>query len=1031
MKLGKFAYLMGAALLCACVAGLQAAPQPDAGWRAKHLLGDEDPAAIRDGWFDEQALYLVRLQGPALAFHYRQSQLMSDSGSDRHAGRFSLQSDSAQEHLNRLDSQREDMLGTISSHIGRTIQPRFVYRLANNGFAAKMTPAEAETVASLPGVRAVHRDHELELYTDAGPEWIGAPALWDGSGDPTGGTGTLGEGVVFGIIDTGIAHDNPSFAEVDEVEPYTHQNPVPSGEYLGACAPGGSHEGYCNDKLIGMYGYDDLGGNPIDTDGHGSHVAGTAAGNHFDLPVGEGTVRIQGVAPRGNIISYNGCCFASTLSASMEDALADYATLNAGVDEVPMVVNYSIGANIQLSPWERFDSMAFLAMREAGIFVAAAAGNSGPGEATIGMPAVAPWLTTVANSTHDRLIGATVVSVSGPEPVPEELEDMNAVEAGAGPEVESFSDWPAVFAGDVDADNDLACESFDGSPFDDAVAVIRRGDCTFEDKLANAADAGAVFVFMVNSEPGQPIVMGFEGSPPSIPSVMASEDDGEAVIDWVQAENDPTLSLTVGAFIRDEDAADQLNFSSSRGPVLSVPSIIGPEVAAPGTDIIAAVASQGGEPGWAALTGTSMASPHVAGAAGLIFATRPDWTPSEIQSALMMTAERDITDFDGEPANILGMGAGRIDLNNAARAGFVLHETAQAFEEADPEEGGDPATLNLPAFNTSECADSCSFTRTLRGTSDTPVEYTVDFDLPAGLSVTANPSTFTLEDGETEEVTFAFSNIHSADDRFGWVEFTPDDGSAPLHMPIYLGNLYGSLSGSLSEVGAGRIAQILLFQEGADEPVGQHIFMGQGFSYFFYFSMAPEVPHTRLEIMAEGYEDLTLDNDGDGWEPSPGEEFDLGVIRLQRLPFQLSGTDISDRERSSATVAFDVETNEWGFDYEIGLRLRGGDRDRSLDSGTIDEAGETESFEFPLTDLVCGTDYEVVVRLRHLLDGAEYQEETVAVSTRSCFDGGGDGMFSCSMSDGSGRWDPVMPLMLMMALMGIGVLRRRQLALKR
>lgn len=1037
MQLRKLAYLTGAIMLCACLTGLQAEPRPDTGWRAKHLLGDVDPAAIRDEWFEERALYLVRLSEPALALYRAdESQLMSDDGAGRDTGGFTLQSESARGHLDRLDAERENMLDTISSYIGRSIQPRFVYRLANNGFAAEMTPAEAETIAGLPGVRAVHRDYELELYTDAGPEWIGAPALWDGSGDPGGGAGTEGEGVVFGIIDTGIAYDNPGFAEVGPVDGYTHQNPVPSGEYLGACAPGGSNVGDCNDKLIGMYAYDDLGGDPVDTQSHGSHVASTAAGNHVEVTVGEDTVTIKGVAPHGNIISYNACCMSSTLAAAMEDVLTDYDTLNGGVDDVDMVVNYSIGADVQLSPWDSFTGgEAFRAMREAGIFVAVAAGNAGPGEATIGTPAVAPWVATAANSTHDRLLGATTVSVTGPGTPDPELEDINAVEAGDGPEVESFTDWAAVFAGDVDAENDLACEPFDGTPFEDAVAVIRRGDCAFQDKLANASDAGALFVLMVNNEAGAPITMGFE-SPPSIPSAMVSQTDGENVIDWIQAETDPTLSLSVGAIVHDPEVADWLNASSSRGPVLSVPSVIGPDLAAPGTNILAAVASQDGEPGWAAFTGTSMASPHVAGSAGLMFGTHPDWTPGEIQSALMMTAVRDLTDYDGEPADILGIGAGRVDLNNAAKAGFVLDETGANFEAANPEDGGDPATLNLPAFNTGECDDSCSFTRTLTGTAaGDGVTYEVSFDLPAGMSASVDTDPYNASDGVDQDLTFTFSSIHSAEDRFGWVEFTPDDPSLPTqHMPVYLGNLFGELTGYLLEVAPGRIGEMVLYREnesGEEEVADARAFMGQGFSEFFYFSMEPSVLHPRLEITVEGYEDFVLDNDGQGWQPNAGDEFGPEIIELQRLPFGVSSPSVSDKERNSLTVGFDVTTNDWGFEYEVALRLKDGDIEQSLDSGVISQPGETESFEYNLDGLVCGTDYEVVVNLRHQTQNAEYQENAMEVSTRNCFDGDGDGTFSCSISDGSGRWDPVMPLMVLMTLAGLGLMRRRQFAVKR
>lgn len=1030
MRLQFIRVLAGALAMGVTAVGAQAPSLPEVGRDAKHFTGNVDVAEVRDGWFDERALYLVRLDKPALAFRDRGPVLKDESGDPRTAESHSplaLQSESTQAYLNELDQARTDMLGEISDRIGRPVSPTYVYRLANNGFAAEMTPAEAEAVARMPGVADVHRDYELELHTDAGPEWIGAPAIWDGTGVPATATSSdsMGEGIVFGIIDTGIAIDNPSFAETDPVDGYTHTNPLGSGNYIGLCATGEANEGDCNAKLIGLRGYESVGGNPVDAQGHGSHVAGTAAGNHVNLTVNGQQITIQGVAPRGNIIAYNACCTASALSAAMDDILVDYDQLNQS-GSVPMVVNYSIGANVQLDPWERFDGQGFLAMREAGIFVASSAGNSGSGEATVGSPAVAPWVATVANSTHDRVIGATVVSVTGPGTVPAELEDMASVEAGSGPEVQPFSDVDAVFAGAVESDNDEACSAFsDSSAFTDSVAVVRRGTCAFQDKFANVSDAGAVFVLMVNNEAGSPITMGFE-DPPSIPGVMVSQTDGEGVIDWLNDNGGGTLSLVTGAINHDPDAADQLNFSSSRGPVLSVPSVIGPDLTAPGTNIIAPVASSGGEAQYAAYTGTSMASPHVAGSAGLLWGVHSDWSAAEVQSALMMTAERGLTDFDGSDTNILGIGAGRVDLNKAARAGFVLHEDGTAFDAANPANGGDPGALNLPSFSTSECGDSCSFTRTLTGTG-TAVNYDVSVNTPDGVTMTVTPSSFPISDGVTQDIDVSISGLHSAGGRFASIEFAPDDGSPALHMPVLLDNTVGEILGYVLQVAPGRIGEINLVQEdenGQESTANSLVFQGNGSFQFFYFPMPTDVAYPRLEILVDGYQDLILDNSGQGWEPSPGDQFDQGVMELDRLPFGVESTGVSDRKRDSLTSGFEVTTNGWPFQYEATLSLAGGSTTESLGNETVTEVGETESFEFEMADLACGTDYVMTVTLNHMVDSPEDQVHEFEMSTKDCFDGSGDSTFSCSLGNGGHRLDPVIPLLFGLALFGLAARRR-------
>ena len=182
------------------------------------------------------------------------------------------------------------------------------FQHALNGMVVRVAPEEAQLLAELPGVAAVYPDQKWKLDTDVSNEIIGSPAIWEGE---TGqGIGSRGEGVIVGMLDTGVNPDHPSFAAVDG-DGYAHQNPFGSGNYLGVCAPQAPQfQDICNDKLIGAWNYT---GTPsaADDNGHGSHTGSTMAGNRHDavFTVGADTVTrtISGVAPRANVISYKVC----------------------------------------------------------------------------------------------------------------------------------------------------------------------------------------------------------------------------------------------------------------------------------------------------------------------------------------------------------------------------------------------------------------------------------------------------------------------------------------------------------------------------------------------------------------------------------------------------------------------------------------------------------------------------------------------------------------------------------------------------
>lgn len=328
----------------------------------------------------------------------------------------------AQAYLDYIGNLREQRLDDASAALGRELAPKFVYEHALNGVALDLTPAEAEQLAAMPGIRAVTPDFERYTQTERGPLWIKADTVWNG----TAGVTSRGEGVVVGVIDSGINSSHPSFAAT--ASGFTHSNPRPG--FLGFCV---ANPNACTTKLIGVYDFVSGGANGTasnagDPDGHGTHVASTAVGNPVDSTFSGTPLTITGVAPRSNLISYRGCgsvppsraCGAnsgSILLASINQAIAD------NVD----VINYSIGGTAS-DPWDELgaaintDEEAFLAAREAGIVVAVAAGNADDGvtslPGSLSSPSNAPWVMSVAAVTHNRTgAGDRLASFSNRGPV--------------------------------------------------------------------------------------------------------------------------------------------------------------------------------------------------------------------------------------------------------------------------------------------------------------------------------------------------------------------------------------------------------------------------------------------------------------------------------------------------------------------------------------------------------------------------------------------------------------------------------------
>ncbi len=741
---------------------------------------------------EEKQIYLIQFDEPGLSQYTGDIPgLRATSPQVTGTGKLDVKSPDSTQYLEWLKARQQEKLAAMQGALNREIKPVFEYRVAFNGMAVKLTPEEAAQVARLDGIKRVEADKTYELHTDAGPLLIGADTIWNGSNMP-GNVPNKGEGVVIGVIDTGINFDHPSFSDTPEDGyDFASANPLGAGNFIGWCDPANPNFDpafVCNDKHIGAWDFADAvtseNDGPEDSNGHGSHTAGTAAGNTISAPPGGFIVTttgavlnapsISGVAPHAHIINYDVCdqsCPGSAIAAAINQAIAD------GVD----VISFSISGG--LNPWNDSDRI-FLDAVNAGIVVSASAGNT---SSSVPNPVgnvnhLGPWMLTVAASTHHRA-NSNDVSATGPGTPPANTQNLYGLQ-GSGPALSSDINAPAIYAGNVDPANFEGCNPWpNGNEFSGAVALISRGACTFADKVNNATNAGAVSVVVYNNADDAPIVMGgLSGT--SIPSVMVGLTDGTNLRDFITsslpaAATIEILAATTWRLI--DSLGNKLASFSFRGPNDSF-SVTKPDITGPGVNIMAAYAdSAGAAPQYGMISGTSMSAPHLSGAAALIIAAHPTWSPAEVRSALMMTADKTTRIEDGSaPATPDDVGSGMVDLRLAAKSALTMNETYANYLAANPATGGNPANLNLPSLRDNDCNGTCVWYRTFTNRGNQATTWSIQLPGSVAYTMTSLPSNFTLQPGESVDVTFcAQVNSVVSSPVFSEVLLSDTSGNAP------------------------------------------------------------------------------------------------------------------------------------------------------------------------------------------------------------------------------------------------------------
>ncbi|CAI0546103.1 unnamed protein product [Linum tenue] len=727
----------------------------------------------------------------------------------------------------------------------------YSYHYLVNGFAVFVTPQQADKLSTRKEVANVVLDYSVRTATTHTPQFLGLP---QGAWAKQGGYQSAGEGIVIGFIDTGIDPTHPSFDDGNTSE---HSYPVPS-HFSGVCEvtrdfPSGS----CNRKLVGarhfaasaitrgIFNSTQDYASPFDGDGHGTHTASVAAGNH-GIPVvvsGHHFGHASGMAPRAHVAVYKALYksfggFAADVVAAIDQAAQD------GVD----IISLSITPNRRPPGIATFFNpidMALLSAVKAGIFVVQAAGNTGPSPKS--MSSFSPWIFTVGAASHDRVYSNSItlgnnVTVHG---------------VGLAPGTEEGTMYTLVSAlhalnnGTTVTSDMYVGECQDSSSFDEEIVQGNLLICSYSIRFVlglstikqaletaqNLSVAGVVFCM-------DPFVIGFQLNPipMSIPGiVIPTSDDSKILLQYynssVERENGAgkivkfgaTASIMGGLKANYSNSAPKVMFYSARGPdpedsSLNDADILKPNLVAPGNSIWAAWSSLGtdsvefqGEQ-FAIMSGTSMAAPHIAGLAALIKQKYPAFSPSAIASALSTTAS--LTDKNGgaimaqraysnpdvnqSPATPFDMGSGFVNATAALDPGLIFDTSYQDYMSfICGINGSGPvvmnftgencwmynstitaADLNLPSITIAKLDQARTVVRSVSNVGGGNESYAVGWSAPYGVAVKVSPTHFTIGSNEKQVLTVSLTaTMNSTVSSYGRIGLFGDQGHV-INIPL-------------------------------------------------------------------------------------------------------------------------------------------------------------------------------------------------------------------------------------------------------
>src|SRR5947199_1676505 len=641
------------------------------------------------------------------------------------------------------------------------------YDVSLNAVAVQLNGTPLATIAAAPMVQSAEYNALYHPNLSESYKIINVYVAWTAAG----GSANAGASNKIGDIDTVIDNTHPFF------DPTGFS--YPAGFPKCAAADSASHHkdqdcNYVSPKVIvAKVFYNKARQQGLDAQAvqdHGTHTAGIAAGVTGKTAVVNGVSidDMSGIAPGAWLGNYN-VFPGDVLNARSEDILnAVDAAIEDGMDVLNLSLGGSFHGNNDLLAAGLDNAV------DAGVVVAVAAGNSGPGASTLESPGRARKVITVGASTNQHFVGQPFTYPAG-------------VGTTIGAAVGEFPALPTASYNLFDT-NSTSCTSVDPGA-SGKLAIVNRGTCTFSTKVRNAIAAGAVGVLVINNVAGDPTAMAKDGlGGDDLPAVMIGLNDGAAL----RASGATTASAveTFSEFITPANK-DILAGFSSQGPT-AVDFAVKPDLTSVGVNVLSSITCvgkpetcPGDGTGWAFFSGTSMSTPHIAGSAAVLLDLHSTWSPPQIKSALVNRADLVIKDsltglHDIGPT---AQGAGRENLSVAADGTTWLDPVSASFGKVTV---GHPTSLNITLSNPTGSSETFTVSLT-KFTPDTfggtvPSIYDAG-TLSAGDSRITVPSSVTVpaNGSATHSVTV---NAGHGDVVQGWINLD-GPGSNDLHFAYY------------------------------------------------------------------------------------------------------------------------------------------------------------------------------------------------------------------------------------------------------